>query len=142
MLVKLFTGDDGESHFEDLDMKTWPLEWSITLSGQPVNFKRREPGYFYDWHNESRRQYVITVAGELEAVVSDGTVKRFKSGDILFAEDLEGPGHTTGTVGSEPWVYVSIPLGNQKAEYPLAKERTNLSSYKPLIPGTPRLYRL
>ena len=113
MLVRLFTGDDGESHFEDLDMKTWPSEWSITLSGQPVNFKRREPGYFYDWHNESRRQYVITVAGELEAVVSDGSVKRFKSGDILFAEDLEGPGHTTEAVGSEPWVYVSIPLGNQ-----------------------------
>ena len=109
MILRLFTGDDGESHFEDLDMKAWPEEWSITLSGQPVNFKRREAGYFYDWHNESRRQYVITLAGELEAGVSDGTVMRFIAGDVLFAEDLEGPGHTTRTIGSEPWIYVSIP---------------------------------
>ena len=113
MLVRLFTGDDGESHFEELDVNSWPVEWSITLSGQPVNFKRREPGYFNDWHNESRRQYVITVAGELEAVVSDGIVKRFKSGDILLGEDLVGPGHTTRTIGSEPWSFVLIPLGNE-----------------------------
>ena len=47
-----------------------------------------EPGYIYDWQNESRRQYVITRARELEAAVSDGAVKDFKTGDILFAENL------------------------------------------------------
>ncbi len=41
MLVRLYTGDDGQSHFEDLDLDTWPEEWSLELTNAKINFARR-----------------------------------------------------------------------------------------------------
>ena len=66
MFVRIYTGDDGQTHFEDLDL---PADRSIHSGMQVtpgVNFRRFEPGYFSDWHTAPRRQYVITLAGEME----------------------------------------------------------------------------
>ena len=69
-----------------------------------------EPGYFKDWHNAPRRQYVITLSGQVEFTIGDGTVKRLGPGDVLLAEDLTGRGHITRVVGSEPRISTAIPL--------------------------------
>ena len=115
MLVRLFGGDDGASHFEDLDISKWPADWSLTLSNAEINFGRREPGPGRKgWHNESRRQYLITVAGHLVVTVGDGTIREFKAGDVLLAEDLTGQGHTTRVMGEEPWVRVTIPTSDEQ----------------------------
>ena len=31
-----------------------------------IVFRTTKPGYFSDWHNAPRRQFVITLAGEVE----------------------------------------------------------------------------
>ena len=41
MLVRLFTADDGQSHFEDLDMDAWPTQWDLNLSNARIDFARR-----------------------------------------------------------------------------------------------------
>ena len=74
-----------------------------------VNFRSRDPGYFHDLHNESRRQYVITVSGQVDVEVGDETQPPFGHGDVISATDLNGQGHSTRTVGDEPWVYCAIP---------------------------------
>ena len=48
-----------------------PLEWAIDPANGPVNFRSRDPGYFYDLHNESRRQYVITISGQVDVEIGD-----------------------------------------------------------------------
>lgn len=49
---------------------------------------------FYELHNESRRQYVITVSGRVEVETGDGTKLEFGPGDVIFATDLTGQGHS------------------------------------------------
>ena len=71
---------------------------------------RRPPGRFWDWHNESRRQYSIILSGQIEVVVGDGSRRRFSPGDVVLGEDLTGQGHTTRIVSEVPWVYVTIPV--------------------------------
>ncbi len=110
MLVRMYSGDDGQSHFEDLDFDMWPDHWSMTLANAKINFGRRDPGYFNDLHNESRRQYLIVLSGQMDLTVGDGTTRVLQPGDILLAEDLTGQGHIVRNLGSKPFQCVTIPL--------------------------------
>ena len=109
MIVKIYPGDDGSSCFEQVDPEEWRTDWEIDPAKGPINFRSRDPSYFYDSHNESRRQYVITLSGYVEVETGDGAKLVFGPGDVIFAMDLTGQGHSTRTVGDEPWVYCAIP---------------------------------
>ena len=63
MFVRIYTGDDGQTHFEDLDLPDDRAIHSGMQVTPGVNFRRFEPGYFSDWHTAPRRQYVITPFG-------------------------------------------------------------------------------
>ncbi len=112
-IVRLYTGEDDESHFEEIDVEWKPAGDAETSSVQDatgVFFRRAPAGHVQDWHPAPRRQYVITLAGQSEIELSDGTVRRFGPGDVVLAEDVTGRGHITRVVGTEPRVYVTIPL--------------------------------
>ena len=109
MIVKIYPGEDGKSHFEHVKPETWQTDWEVDPASGPINFRSRDPGYFCDLHNESRRQYVITLAGQVVVEIGDGTKLTFGPGDVIFATDLDGQGHITRTVGDQPWVYCAIP---------------------------------
>jgi hypothetical protein len=53
---------------------------------------------------------VITLAGQVEIGIGDGTVRRFGAGDVMLADDLTGRGHTTRVVSSEPRITITVPL--------------------------------
>ena len=113
MLVRLYAGDDGQSHFEDLEIDGWPEQWDLNLANPRIDFARRgEPGnpFFSDWHPEPRRQYLILLAGQMEVTVGDGTSIVLNPGDVLLAEDLTGQGHQVRSLGDQPYSRVTIPL--------------------------------
>ncbi len=108
-IVRLYTGDDGQTHMEELDLAPHP-ELTAQHNVTGVTFRETPSGRFSDWHNAPRRQYVINLSGEVEIGLGDGTVKRFGPGHVTLAEDLTGKGHTTRVVGNQPRVSVTIPL--------------------------------
>ena len=110
-LIRLYTGDDGETHIEELDLASHP-ELTTLQSAQGVVFRTTQPGHFSDWHNAPRRQFVITLEGEVEIGRGDGSVHRFGAGHVTLAEDLTGKGHTTRVVGSRPRVTATIHLAD------------------------------
>jgi hypothetical protein len=55
---------------------------------------------------------VITLAGEVEIGLSDGTKHRYGPGHVTLAEDLTGKGHTTRVVGDQPRLSATIPLAD------------------------------
>jgi hypothetical protein len=64
-----------------------------------------------EWeHTASRRQYVITLSGHAELVLSGGQTIQVGPGSIELAEDLTGKGHITRTVGTEDRVVILIPV--------------------------------
>ena len=109
MFVRIYTGADGQSHFEELDPDKGPVESSKMHHATDAMF-RHEPGNFIDWHCAPRRQYVITLSGRMEIGIEDGATEQFGTGDVLLADDLTGQGHTTRVIGDEPHVSVAIPL--------------------------------
>ncbi len=109
MIVKIIPGDDGKSHFEQIDPKDWQTDWQVDPVKGPVNFRSRPPGFFHDLHPESRRQYAIVISGQVEIGLEDGTKLTFGPGDVIFPTDVTGEGHSTRTVGEEFFVYCAIP---------------------------------
>ncbi len=112
-VVRVYTGDDGESHFEELDLpyeKIVDAEVTGMQSASGVQFRRTPSGSFIDWHPAPRRQYVITLEGQAEIGIGDGTKRIFNPGDVLLADDLTGRGHTTAAVGGATRVSIAIPL--------------------------------
>ncbi len=108
-IMRLYTGDDGQTHIEELSLADHP-ELADLQSAKGISFRESPVGRFSDWHNAPRRQYVITLSGGVEIGLGDGSVHRFGPGHVTLAEDLTGKGHTTRSVGDEPRISATIPL--------------------------------
>jgi hypothetical protein len=108
-ISRIYTGADGQSHIEELDLKAKP-DLTSPHAAKSIVFRTNPPGYFSDWHVGPRRQYVITLSGEVEIGLGDGTKHRFGPGHVNLIEDLTGKGHTTRVVGRVPRVSATIPL--------------------------------
>ncbi len=108
-IFRLYSGDDGESHIEELALDAHP-DLTTLHGAKGVVFRSMEPGYFNDWYTAPRRQYIITLSGAAEIGLGDGTIHRLGPGDVNLAEDLTGRGHTTRVVGDVPRVTANIHL--------------------------------
>jgi hypothetical protein len=108
-ISRLYTGPDGQTHLEQLSLDTHP-QLATMQQAAGIQFRSTPPGNFIDWHPAPQRQYVITISGEVEIGLGDGTVHRFGPGHVNLAEDLTGQGHTTRVVGDVPRVTATIPL--------------------------------
>jgi hypothetical protein len=114
-ITRLYTGSDGQSHFEDL---TVPLadagdigSLSRRFAATGVIFRETAGDYDFDWHNAPERQLVVMLEGSVEITVSDGTVRRFDTGDILLAEDVSGQGHRSRAIDGQPRKSLFVTLG-------------------------------
>lgn len=114
-VTRLYTGADGESHFEDIEIDLAGAgmigAMSERLPATGVIFRVTGDDYDFDWHNAPQRQYIVNVSGGgVEIEVGDGTKRRFGPGDILLAEDTTGRGHISRAVGPEPRFSIFITL--------------------------------
>ena len=109
-VVRIYSGDDGESHFEDLTVDQ--LEALVEKPGEgPITLRQGPAKVVVDYHPAPRRQYVTLLSGEVELEVADGSTRRVYRGDVIVAEDLTGHGHIFKGVGEEIRVTLAIPLG-------------------------------
>ena len=108
MIIRLYTGDDGQAHFENLNVPAGETETVSLKPDSDMTFHSYPGGSFSDWHNTPRLQYVIVLSGQMEIGIGDGTKRMLNPGDILQGEDLTGQGHTFRSVGNV--IAASVPL--------------------------------
>ena len=113
-VTRIYTGEDGESHFEDVEIPLKDLgaigKMSQLQDATGVVFRTTEGNYDLDFHNAPRRQYVVNLTGSVQLETGDGTQRILGPGEILLAEDTTGRGHKSCSVGSEPRTCLFIPL--------------------------------
>ena len=113
-LVRLSTGDDGQSHVTTGEITLEALDELNAASSvetvSRVRFEETRPGSALAWHPAPERQYVVTLSGTLDFETRDGTRFRLGPGDILLAEDTAGGGHRWRLVDDQPWrrVYIAF----------------------------------
>lgn len=113
-IVRIYTGADGESHFEDVEPALTDRgamgRISSLVPAKGVLFREVEGDYDLDFHNAPRRQYVVNLTGSVDIITGDGSTRRLGPGDVLLAEDTTGRGHRSRNVGGEPRTCLFIPL--------------------------------
>ena len=130
-ITRIYAGDDGQSHFEDL----WiPLEENTDhpspsmlgrsvgfMAGLPatdMSFRVTPPGGDHPFHFSPGRSLAVTVSGLLELEVGDGTTRRFGPGDFLLLDEQgTGQGHTSRELAPRVTVNISIPTSVDLAPY-------------------------
>ena len=121
---RLYTGDDGQAHFEDLDLTSIPTDGGDVLTmrliegefpspaaTKEIYFFSGAPGSVWDWHTSDARNIVVVLSGREEITVEDGSTRRTSPGDVCLAEDTTGKGHRSRVVGDEPLVLAIVSLG-------------------------------
>ncbi len=110
---RIYTGPDGLSYFEDVDVAASPAGTpnpAEAFKAESLIFRTSAPGSVQDYHTAPRRQFVITLKGQAELVASGGETRRVGPGAIMLAEDTTGKGHITRVVGNEQREYVFVTL--------------------------------
>ena len=115
MMTRIYTGPDGQSHAEEIEMK---LNGNATemIKATGVEFSRRAPNNSNEWHTGPRRQFVITLSGRAEIEVAGGQKVAIGPGHINLIEDTTGKGHITRNLGTEDRIAITIPLADQTVE--------------------------
>lgn len=102
-LVRVYTGEDQESHLEimdhvELDYVERDNTRTAVVGVTGAQFAMRNDGAFSDYHNAPRRQYVMYLTASVEIGLGDGSTHVMEPGDVLLAEDKTGRGHTSRVV--------------------------------------------
>ena len=108
-IVRLYTGADNQTHFQDLDPDTF-ANFAGNVGDGAVRVNQGPARSVSDFHNAPRRQYVVIMSGAMEIEISDGTTRQLGPGDVLVAEDLTGKGHITRGVGADRRITLAVPL--------------------------------
>jgi quercetin dioxygenase-like cupin family protein len=107
MMTRIYTGPDGLSHSEQIEMKLTPNGTSA-MKATGVEFSSRPAAPAGDWHTGPRRQFVITLSGRAELEVAGGKKVSIGPGNINLIEDTTGKGHITHNIDDR--IVVTIPL--------------------------------
>ena len=115
-VTRLYTGPDGKTKVEEFDIPLKPRdagsEVSSSVALTTLQVRRTTPQYFLDWHGASRRQLVVTLAGESEIELEGGRKLRLGPGQILLAEDTTGKGHISRAVRGKDRIALDIGLAD------------------------------
>jgi len=123
--VRLWTGQDGNSHFCDgrLDVKPGRNSdlVSTAMEATHVTVEETAGGGSLAWHNAPVRQLVVTLSGTLIFSTRDGDEFTLRPGDVLLAEDTAGSGHQWRLEGHDPWRRMYVVLA-PRVEVPFVSD--------------------
>lgn len=113
-ITRVYSGDDGESHFEDLEIELIDRgdigRLSKRMNATSILFRENDGAYNLDFHCAPRRQFVINLTGMVELETGDGSTRRLGPGDVLLAEDTTGHGHISRAIGDTPRGSIFVTL--------------------------------
>jgi hypothetical protein len=123
-VTRIFAGEDGQSHFEDLLLATAEntahpcpsiagrsIGFMAQLPAEAVSFRVTPPGGDHPFHWSPGRALQFTITGLLELEVGDGTRRRFGPGDVLLLDEQgEGQGHQSHEIEPRMTINVHLPV--------------------------------
>jgi len=113
-IIRIFTGEDGKSRFDDVEIELedgGPIgKLSKTQKATGVIFRETPAEYDYDWHNAPQRQYIIMLDSGVEITVGSGQTRTINPGEVLLVEDTQGHGHVSKALKNQPRKSVFITL--------------------------------
>ncbi len=89
-IYRMYTGTDNETHIEELPLSAHPELGELqTVKG--IQIQQNAGGRFLDFHQAPNKRWMITLSGELEIGLGDGTVHRFPSNTAVDRQRPDDP---------------------------------------------------
>ena len=108
-IVRMFSGDDQEAHFEELT----PDQVATLLPriiGDRAFLNRIPAGTFQDFHTSPQPQIIVQISGAAEYMTADGSKRSLAAGEVLVTEDITGHGHTMRNPTNETRLSINLPF--------------------------------
>ena len=105
-IYRMYTGDDGQSYIEELELADPKLESMKKIAG--CSLQITQAGDFSDFHPAPARRWLTILTGQIDIQLADGSIHNFGPEDLRLWEDLTGKGHRTRF--PVPTVTVSMPV--------------------------------
>ena len=109
MIVRIYTGDDGQTNFEDLPLPAKESHNVALQAGANLVFRCFPADHWCVLLSAPRRLFIFILVGQMEIGIGDGTKRRFGPGDVVLADDLTGQGQTTHSLGV-PRISATVPV--------------------------------
>jgi len=115
--TRILDTPDGEAVLEpgEFAPPAPPLGLSPAIEARATRFIGAPVGWDSPAHPAPARQWVVMLAGHVEASTSDGATRVFGPGDAVLVEDTTGVGHRTRVVGDEPWIAIVTELALERS---------------------------
>jgi hypothetical protein len=99
----IYADETGETHFRDIEIELTEAgpdgTTSKTLRATGIIFRTTPADWHFDWHQATRRQYVINLDAPHQVTASDGETRTIGAGEIILYEDEHGKGHLSQGLG-------------------------------------------
>lgn len=120
--LRIYAAEDGESHFDEVDIKTVPVkvhpdavtfEMSEKYDATGIRFTHVPAGARdVKWHTVPDRVLTVRLGGAAEYETSDGEKRTVPAGGFILFEDTHGKGHRTFHSSHEQTVmWINLPNG-------------------------------
>lgn len=106
-MYRVFAGNDGESHIEELRLADHP-ELGVMTNISEVKVQEFDGTRDMPLHPLPERRLIIHLSGEVEITTSDGSKQVFRAGDIRLMEDVTGRGHAHVDLSPSEAVYIIL----------------------------------
>ena len=111
---RLYVDQQGESHFQDVEVKyiesSRAGRLSERLPATGIIFREVQPDYDLDWHPAPRRQYIINLDAGVQITASDGESRRIGAGEVLLVEDTWCKGHLSKAIDGKLRNCIFVPI--------------------------------
>jgi len=110
-VIRIYNDADGSSHIQELVIATKPGRPTRSAPAIPATasiYSEYTGSTVEDWHRAPARQFSISMSGEIEVEVSDGTKHAIHAGDMVFLEDLTGKGHITRLLSPVTNIFIRV----------------------------------
>jgi hypothetical protein len=98
IVVRVYTGEDGESHIEDLEVPMDEVSrglMSQLFALQGIVFRESDFDGPLPFHTARCRHFCVPIVGSFEIECGDGTRRLIGPGTIMLGEDTTGRGHAS-----------------------------------------------
>jgi len=116
---RIYVDAKGDSHFDVVTVKqslaraappAAPFYVSEDRPASRYRFYSFEPGWIGELHPAPTRQFLALMSGAVEMETTDGTVRRFRPGDLVLLEDTQGKGHLTRNIDNGYSTFLVVPV--------------------------------
>jgi hypothetical protein len=117
----VYFDEHGESHFADLELPETVMpsapglpDMLSTASMEATSLRlisTKPDAMASGWHPAPRRQFSLRLEGSVAVEVSDGEIRQFGPGSVLFFEDTWGKGHLNHSIDTDDILlgFVEVP---------------------------------